>query len=65
MESTYVHLKYSDHIREARDAFDSETEGVEIELTPEVCPDVVTIRLKRQNPVRGVGLNSRRTLNKR
>jgi integrase len=38
MESTYAHLKDSDHIREAREAFDLETEAVESELTPEVCP---------------------------
>lgn len=38
MESTYAHLKDSDHIREARDAFDLETEEMESELTPEVCP---------------------------
>jgi hypothetical protein len=38
MESTYSHLKDSDHIREAREAFDLETEEHESELTPEVCP---------------------------
>lgn len=38
MESTYAHLKDSDHIREAREAFDLETEEHESELTPEVCP---------------------------
>lgn len=38
MESTYAHLKDSDHIREAREAFDLETDDVESELTPEVCP---------------------------
>jgi integrase len=38
MESTYAHLQDSDHIREARDAFDLETEDPESELTPEVCP---------------------------
>jgi integrase/recombinase XerD len=38
MESTYAHLKDSDHIREARDAFELETEDMESELTPEVCP---------------------------
>ncbi|WP_435179809.1 tyrosine-type recombinase/integrase [Halorussus sp. AFM4] len=38
MESTYSHLKDSDHIREAREAFDLETEEIESELTPEVCP---------------------------
>jgi len=38
MESTYAHLKDSDHIREAREAFDLETEHIENELTPEVCP---------------------------
>lgn len=38
MESTYSHLKDSDHIREAREAFDLETEDHESELTPEVCP---------------------------
>ena len=37
MESTYAHLKDSDHIRAARDAFDLETEDHESELTPEVC----------------------------
>jgi len=38
MESTYAHLKDSDHIREAREAFDLEIEEHESELTPEVCP---------------------------
>jgi integrase len=38
MKSTYAHLKDSDHIREAREAFDLETDDVESELTPEVCP---------------------------
>jgi hypothetical protein len=38
MESTYSHLKDSDHIREAREAFDLETKEMESELTPEVCP---------------------------
>jgi integrase/recombinase XerD len=38
MESTYAHLKDSDHIREVRDAFDLETDDIESELTPEVCP---------------------------
>lgn len=38
MESTYSHLKDSDHIRAAREAFNLETEDVESELTPEVCP---------------------------
>lgn len=38
MESTYAHLKDSDHIREAREAFDLEVEEHESELTPEVCP---------------------------
>lgn len=38
MESTYAHLKDSDHIREARKAFDLETDDVESELTPPVCP---------------------------
>lgn len=38
MEATYAHLKDSDHIREARDAFDLEIEEQESELTPEVCP---------------------------
>ena len=38
MESTYAHLKDSDHIREARKAFDLETGEVESELTPEICP---------------------------
>jgi len=42
MESTYAHLKDSDHIREARDAFDLETEDPESELTPEVCPQCGT-----------------------
>ncbi|WP_254764864.1 site-specific integrase [Natrinema marinum] len=38
MESTYAHLKDSDHIREAREAFDLEVDEAESELTPEVCP---------------------------
>lgn len=38
MESTYSHLKDSDHIRKAREAFALETEDEESELTPEVCP---------------------------
>lgn len=38
MQTTYAHLKDSDHIREAREAFDLETEPAESELTPEVCP---------------------------
>jgi integrase len=38
MESTYSHLKDSDHIRDAREAFDLETKQIESELTPEVCP---------------------------
>jgi len=38
METTYAHLRDSDHIRQARKAFDLETEKVESELTPEVCP---------------------------
>lgn len=38
MESTYSHLKDSDHIRDARKAFDLEVEEPESELTPEVCP---------------------------
>ena len=38
MESTYAHLKDSDHIREAREAFDLEVEEPESELTPQVCP---------------------------
>jgi integrase len=39
MESTYAHLKDSDHIREMRKAFDElDAEEVESELTPEVCP---------------------------
>jgi integrase len=38
MESTYAHLKDSDHIREAREAFDLDTKQTESELTPEVCP---------------------------
>lgn len=38
MESTYAHLKDSDHIREARDAFDLETDEQPNQLTPEVCP---------------------------
>jgi len=38
MESTYAHLKDSDHIREAREAFDLEVDDPESELTPEVCP---------------------------
>lgn len=38
MESTYAHLKDSDHIRGAREAFDLEVEEHDSELTPEVCP---------------------------
>jgi integrase len=38
MESTYAHLRDSDHIREAREGFGLETEEAESELTPEVCP---------------------------
>jgi integrase len=38
MEATYAHLKDSDHIQEAREAFGLETEDLESELTPEVCP---------------------------
>ncbi|PSQ56976.1 integrase [Halobacteriales archaeon SW_8_68_21] len=38
MESTYAHLKDSDHIKEARRAFDKEVQEPESELTPEVCP---------------------------
>lgn len=38
MESTYSHLKDSDHIREARQAFDLEVEEPDSELTPQVCP---------------------------
>lgn len=38
MESTYAHLRDSDHIREAREAFDLDTKEVESELTPEMCP---------------------------
>jgi integrase/ribosomal protein L40E len=38
MESTYAHLKDSDHIREAREAFGKETEEPESKLTPNVCP---------------------------
>jgi len=39
MESTYAHLKDSDHIREARKAFPSlEVDERESELTPQVCP---------------------------
>jgi integrase len=38
MESTYSHLKDSDHIRAAREAFDLEVDEPESELTPEVCP---------------------------
>ena len=38
METTYAHLKDSDHIRAAREAFDLETEDHESEMTPEVCP---------------------------
>lgn len=38
MESTYAHLKDSDHIREAREAFDLEVQEQESELTPHVCP---------------------------
>lgn len=42
MESTYAHLKDSDHIREAREAFDKETEDPESKLTPNVCPQCGT-----------------------
>ncbi|ELZ24907.1 XerC/D-like integrase [Halosimplex carlsbadense 2-9-1] len=42
MESTYSHLKDSDHIREAREAFDLETDDPDSELTPEVCPQCGT-----------------------
>jgi hypothetical protein len=39
MESTYAHLKDSDHIREARKAFPSlDVDEHESELTPQVCP---------------------------
>ncbi len=38
MESTYAHLKDSDHIREARKAFDLDTKEADSKLTPEVCP---------------------------
>lgn len=38
MESTYAHLRDSDHITEARDSFDMETDERESELTPPVCP---------------------------
>lgn len=38
METTYAHLKDSDHIREAREAFGLETEPAESELTPDICP---------------------------
>lgn len=39
MESTYAHLKDSDHIREARKAFPSlDVDEHENELTPQVCP---------------------------
>lgn len=38
MESTYAHLKDSDHIREARDAFDLDIEEATSQLTPAVCP---------------------------
>ena len=38
MESTYAHLKDSDHIKEAREAFDLEVQEQESELTPHVCP---------------------------
>lgn len=38
MESTYAHLRDSDHITEARDSFDMETKERESELTPPVCP---------------------------
>ncbi|WP_256545076.1 tyrosine-type recombinase/integrase [Halobellus inordinatus] len=38
MESTYAHLKDSDHIREARKAFDLDVEERENEATPTVCP---------------------------
>lgn len=38
MESTYSHLKDSDHIREARQGFDLDVDEVTVELTPNVCP---------------------------
>jgi len=38
MEGTYAHLKDSDHIRDAREAFGKEIDEPESELTPEVCP---------------------------
>jgi integrase/ribosomal protein L40E len=38
MESTYAHLKDSDHIRAARKAFGKDTEEPESKLTPDVCP---------------------------
>lgn len=38
METTYAHLSDSDHIRDAREAFDLEIDEPESELTPEVCP---------------------------
>jgi integrase len=38
METTYAHLKDSDHIRAARESFGLETEPAESELTPEICP---------------------------
>jgi Site-specific recombinase XerD len=38
MRSTYSHLKDSDHIRQAREAFDLEVDDDESELTPGVCP---------------------------
>lgn len=38
METTYAHLKDSDHIRAAREAFDLDTEAVESVLVPDICP---------------------------
>ncbi|MFC6756292.1 MULTISPECIES: site-specific integrase [Haloarcula] len=42
MESTYAHLKDSDHIRATRKAFGKETEEPESKLTPDVCPQCGT-----------------------
>lgn len=38
MESTYAHLKDSDHIKAAREAFGLEVENPDNELAPDACP---------------------------
>lgn len=38
MESTYAHLKDSDHIQAAREAFGLEVENPDNEMAPEACP---------------------------